>query len=140
MAGLQYAYEVQVKDDIIEDLKRERDEVKRDLEDVAKGFEEERRTTAEAQEQATESYIREIKEVVEAAQEERASAVEQCARLQDELDELRKSTEKKLHDARRSTMFGGVRLREDGAKLDVFGTGRRRIRTMVTEVDGSKKL
>lgn len=64
----------------------------------------------------------------------------QCVRLQDELDELRKSTEKKLHDARRSTMFGGVRLREDGAKLDVLGTGRRRSSAMVTEVDGSKKF
>ena len=64
----------------------------------------------------------------------------QCDRLKDELDDLHTSTEKKLRDARRSTMFGGVRLREDGAKLDVFGTGRRRIRTMVTEVDGSKKL
>jgi len=37
---LQHAYEVLVKDDIIEDMKIERDEVKRDLEDVAKSLEE----------------------------------------------------------------------------------------------------
>ena len=40
VAGLQHAYEVLVKDDIIEDMKIERDEVKRDLEDVAKSLEE----------------------------------------------------------------------------------------------------
>ena len=45
----------------------------------------------------------------------------QCDRLKDELDDLHTSTEKKLRDARRSTMFGSVSpsLRDDADKPDV---------------------